>query len=209
MPSLRSTARAFRRAQPDLTRAALLALVAELWRVPVHERRMLALCLLEQYESLLLAQDIKLLERLLRESRGWALVDSLAAGSAGRLVQRFPALRSTLDRWSRDADFWLRRSALLALLPGLRRGNSEFERFSTYADRMLDEKEFFVRKAIGWVLRETSKHSPHDVATWLGPRIGRVSGVTLREALKYLPSATQRKLSKAYRVRPKPAPRSH
>jgi 3-methyladenine DNA glycosylase AlkD len=209
MPSLRRTARAFRRAQPELTHDALLALVTELWRVPVHERRMLALCLLEQYASLLVAQDIKLLERLLRESHGWALVDGLASGSVGRLVQRFPALRSTLDRWSRDADFWMRRSALLALLPGLRRGSADFARFSRYADLMLDEKEFFVRKAIGWVLRETSKHSPNDVAAWLGPRIGRVSGVTLREALKYLPSISQRKLSEAYRARPKSLRRSH
>jgi 3-methyladenine DNA glycosylase AlkD len=204
MPALRRTARAFRRAHADLTHDALLALVTELWRVRVHERRVLALCLLEQYASLLVAQDIKLLERLLREAQGWALVDGLASGTVGRLVQRFPALRATLDRWSKDADFWLRRSALLALLPGLRRGNRDFARFSKYADRMLDEPEFFVRKAIGWVLRETSKHSPDDVVAWLGPRIGRVSGVTLREALKYLPSISQRALSEAYRGRPKP-----
>ncbi len=51
---------------------------------------------------------------------------------------------------------------------------------------MLDEKEFFIRKAIGWVLRETSKHHPDEVYAWVLPRAGRASGVTLREVVKYL-----------------------
>jgi 3-methyladenine DNA glycosylase AlkD len=51
---------------------------------------------------------------------------------------------------------------------------------------MLDEREFFIRKAIGWVLRDTSRRRPDLVYAWLLPRAGRASGVTLREALKYL-----------------------
>ena len=51
---------------------------------------------------------------------------------------------------------------------------------------MLDEREFFIRKAIGWVLRETSKQRPELVYEWLLPRAHRASGVTIREAVKYL-----------------------
>jgi 3-methyladenine DNA glycosylase AlkD len=51
---------------------------------------------------------------------------------------------------------------------------------------MLEEKEFFVRKAIGWVLRETAKQRPQLVFEWVLPRAGRASGVTIREALKPL-----------------------
>ena len=54
---------------------------------------------------------------------------------------------------------------------------------------MLEEKEFFIRKAIGWVLREAGKRRPDEVAAWLAPRTGRASGVTMREAVKYLPAA--------------------
>jgi 3-methyladenine DNA glycosylase AlkD len=61
-------------------------------------------------------------------------------------------------------------------------------------DRATSEKaylksdlEFFIRKAIGWVLRETAKKRPALVAAWLEPRIRQLSGVTLREALKPLP----------------------
>lgn len=61
-----------------------------------------------------------------------------------------------------------------------------FERFSRYADAMLDDSEFFIRKAIGWVLRDTAKKRPDLVYRWLLPRSSRASGVTIREAVKPL-----------------------
>jgi len=101
-------------------------------------------------------------------------------------VDRDQRTGMVLDRWASDDDFWIRRSALLALLKGLRRGDGDFERFSRYADTMLDEKEFFIRKAIGWVLRETAKKRPQMVYEWLLPRANRLSGVTMREAVRWL-----------------------
>ena len=78
---------------------------------------------------------------------------------------------------------------MLALLRPLRRGEGDFQRFARYADRMLEEREFFIRKSIGWVLRETGKRQPDTVYAWLLPRAARASGVTVREAVKYLSSA--------------------
>ena len=54
----------------------------------------------------------------------------------------------------------MRRSALLALLPGIRAGQPDLPRFERYAIPMLAEKEFFIPKATGWVLREISKRDP-------------------------------------------------
>jgi 3-methyladenine DNA glycosylase AlkD len=56
---------------------------------------------------------------------------------------------------------------------------------------MLDEQEFFICKAIGWVLRDTARKRPDMIYEWLLPRAARASGVTLREAVKPL-SAAQR-----------------
>jgi 3-methyladenine DNA glycosylase AlkD len=142
--------------------------------------------LLERDVELLEATDIVLLERLLRESRTWALVDDLAANVVGPLVEIHPTAESTLDRWAADEDFWIRRSALLANLLALRRGEGDFERFGRYADSMLEEREFFIRKAIGWVLRDTARKRPDLVFEWLLPRAARASGVTVREAVKPL-----------------------
>jgi 3-methyladenine DNA glycosylase AlkD len=119
----------------------------------------------------------------------------------GPLLERYSALTRSIDRWSRDEDFWIRRSALLALLRPLRRGEGDFRRFGVYADRMLEEREFFIRKAIGWVLRETGKRRPGMVYRWLLPRVPRASGVTLREAVRYLePDQRQQILTKATRM---------
>ncbi len=159
-----------------------------LWEAPVHERRAAAAELLEQRVDLLRAEDIELLERLLRESRTWALVDNLAASVVGPLVEREESLGEVLDRWAKDSDFWIRRSALLAHLIALRQGRGDFDRFARYADPMLEEKEFFIRKAIGWVLRDTGKLRPELVYDWLLPRAPRAAGLTIREAVKYLPA---------------------
>ena len=100
-----------------------------------------------------------------------------------------------------DGDFWVRRSAMLALLIPLRQGEGDFDRFGRYADGMLEEKEFFIRKAIGWVLREVSKKRPELVFDWIAPRTHRASGVTMREAVKYLPAAQRDALMAAYKER--------
>src|SRR2546423_3751521 len=200
VPAMRVVAREVDKRHPDLDRGSVIALVRLLWATPQHERRMLAIELLRYHVEKLRAADLKLVERLLRESKSWAYVDELAYGVAGRLVQRFPDLLSTLDRWSADSDFWIRRSAMLALLPDLRRGAGDFERFSRYADQMLEEREFFIRKAIGWVLRETGHKRPHLVYRWLLPRCARASGVTVREAVGWLAPEQRETWLAAYRL---------
>ncbi len=160
---------------------------------------------LDRHPQLLERSDFRLLEQLIRESHTWALVDWLAIPVAGPLVERFPALNRTLDRWSRDGDFWVRRSAMLALLLPRRRGDGDFDRFGRYADRMLEEPEFFIRKAIGWVLRETSKKRPRLVFGWLMPRAIHASGVTVREAVKYLTQVQRDRVLAARRAPANPA----
>ncbi|HRC62260.1 MAG TPA: DNA alkylation repair protein [Dehalococcoidia bacterium] len=195
---MRSVLRAYLQARDRLDHDALVELVGALWDRPIHERRALAVSLLERQRRLLGAEDLPLLERLLRDALTWAYVDALAVHVVGWLVERHPELSATLDRWAADPDFWIRRSALLALLPPLRRGTGDFERFARYADAMLEEREFFIRKAIGWVLREASKSQPELVYAWVAPRTHRTSGVTIREAVKYLPKAQRAALLAAY-----------
>jgi 3-methyladenine DNA glycosylase AlkD len=186
------------RARRPMVHDDLVALVSELWREPLFERRMAAAILLERGVSTLSANDLPLIERLLRESRTWALVDWIAGDVVARMRIADPGVEPTLARWATDDDFWIRRSALLAHLRRLRAGE-ELGAFAEYADALLDEKEFFIRKAIGWVLREAGKRRPEEVTGWLEPRTHRASGVTLREAVKYLPEPDAERLMLAYR----------
>ena len=183
----------------------LVGLVEALWSGSIFDRRMAASVLLDLRSGLLDRHDLPLLERLLRDSRTWALVDGLAADVVGSILAADEAgTTPVLDRWARDEDFWIRRSALLAWLKPLRRG-APLDRFLAYADAMLEEKEFFISKAIGWVLREVGKRRPSEVSDWLAPRTHRASGVTMREATKYLPKPDGERLMQAYRER-QPAP---
>ena len=198
--TVRQIRTAVRQVAPSLDRAGLLAVVDELWTGPLFDRRLAAALLLDARDDLLEPADLALLERLIRASHTWALVDVLAGDVAGALLVRHPDVADGLDRWSADEDFWLRRSSLLALRRPLKRG-LPLDRFLRYADAMLDEKEFFVRKAIGWVLREEGKRRPDEVVAWLTPRTHRASGVTMREAVKYLPPDDRESLMAAYKNR--------
>ena len=198
LPSLRGIVKGFTSTHREITHNELTDLVKALWSRPVHECRMAAIMLLEQHRRLLGARDLALIELMIRGSLTWAYVDPLAGDLAGSLVILHPNAVSRLDRWSTDPNFWVRRSALLAMMEPLRQG-ADFERFGAYADAMLDEKEFFIRKAIGWVLRETSKRRPAEVYRWLLPRADRASGVTLREAVKYLDAADRDSILRASR----------
>jgi 3-methyladenine DNA glycosylase AlkD len=179
----------------------VVAFAADLWQRPVFELRAAAVEALSRREKTLSAEDLPFLERLIRESGTWALVDGLAGDVAGSVVAREPdAAMPILDRWAADPDFWVRRSALLAELKPLK-GGASFDRFARHADALLDEKEFFIRKAIGWVLRETGKRRPDEVIAWLAPRTHRASGVTMREAVRYLPDPWPAELMAAYKAK--------
>lgn len=191
VPDTRSTVRAALR-EADLGHDEAIDLARELWAIPVHERRTAATMVLIRTQDHLGAGDADAIEGFLRESRTWALVDPLAGDLAGPLSERDSGFDPVLKRWSVDEDFWIRRSALLAHLRPLRQGRGDFDRFARFADEMLEEKEFFIRKAIGWVLRDTAKQRPELVFDWLLPRARRASGVTIREAVKPL-SEDQRK----------------
>jgi 3-methyladenine DNA glycosylase AlkD len=198
LPALRGVAVA---AAKGLDRERTLALVEELWHEPVHERRMAAIEILIRNTPLLTETDLPVAERLIRASHTWAYVDALATKVVGGLVTRYPALATTLDEWAGDENFWIRRTSLLALLPGIRSGGPDLERLSRYGDALIGEREFFIRKALGWVLRELAKSDPEWVTTWVRDRVAVVSGVTIREAVRHLPEKDRDDLLTAYRTR--------
>jgi len=76
---------------------------------------------------------------------------------------------------------------MLSLLVPLRNGEGDFALFAEIAAPLLEEKEFFLRKAIGWILREVSKKRPRLTFDFLKEHRARVSGLTLREGARHLP----------------------
>ncbi len=197
---LRAVAGAFSAGHPEIDRSALLEIVQALWQRPIFELRAVAVALLERRPGDLVAGDLELVEDLLRRSHTWALVDWLCTKVAAPLVERQPdSAAVVLERWSRDGDFWVRRASMLAQLPALRAGGGDFGLFASFASRMVGEKEFFIRKAIGWVLRDVSKKRPDLAFAFLAEHVHEVSGLTLREGSKYLPKEQRETLFRARR----------
>lgn len=196
VPDMRRVVTSALRGYPDLDGEAVLAWAVALWREPVFERRIAAVELLQQATARLSGQHLAAVEELIRDSFTWALVDGLACNVAGAIALRDPGVSwRRIDAWARDGDFWVRRSALLTLLPGIRSGKPELTRFTRYAESMLAEKEFFIRKAIGWVLREIARRDPEFTAEWTENHIFEMSGVTFREAVRRLPLSEAERLT--------------
>jgi 3-methyladenine DNA glycosylase AlkD len=107
-------------------------------------------------------QDIRLFEYMLTHKSWWDTVDFIAVKLVGNYFKHYPNLRDKeLNRWIDSGHMWLQRSALLYQLKYKDQVDTDF---LTYAIQSLSaSKEFFIRKAIGWVLREYSRTNPEWV----------------------------------------------
>jgi 3-methyladenine DNA glycosylase AlkD len=196
VPNIRREAKAFARAHSALDRKSLRALAEAAWASGVHELRSVAIGILEQHLAALKSADAAWLIGLVERSDTWAHVDWLAVKVIGALTARDPALARQVDRWAKHESFWVRRTALLSFHDELRAGRGDFEHFARLAATLVNEREFFIRKAIGWVLRSVALRRPELVVAFVDERAGALSGVTFREATRRLPAAAQRRLER-------------
>ena len=166
---------------------ALVGVVDALYATDWFDLHSAAIGLIERKRKLVGPDDAPWLIALVRRSACWAHVDWIAAKIVPHALPARP--HALLRRWARDDDFWVRRTALLAQLDALRAGGGDFTLFAELAVPMLGEKEFFIRKAIGWILRDTSRKRPELVRDFVAAHRGEMSGLTLREATRRLPEA--------------------
>ncbi len=197
MPDIRRAANDFAREHRELTHAELRKIVDELWSTDVFELRSAGIALLSKYAELLRERDLPWLLGFVRRSKTWAHVDWLAADVIGGVVGESRTALRRLPSWGRDDNFWVRRTALLAQLRPLSHEAGDFALFARLAAPMLGEREFFIRKAVGWVLREVSKKRPDLTFVFLREHRDEVSGLTLAEGAKYLPATQRRQLGLA------------
>ena len=192
--SIRAAVREYCDAHPDLTRGDLRAIAESLYATDVHELRAAAIGVLERKRETLDDRDSPWLIAIVRKSKSWAYVDWIAPKVIGDVIAREPRARKRLTVWAKDPNFWVRRAALLAEHDALRAGTGDFVLWSRLAASMLDEREFFIRKAIGWVLREVSKKRPELTYAFLKKHRDRVSRLSLLEGAKYLPAPKRQAL---------------
>ncbi len=160
----------------------------------VHQEKTLAIKIIELYPEHLDIRAMPMLEKMLGECTGWDHADEIANHLVCEVIGKDKKAYSYLKKWSGSDNFWMRRAALISQILLFREGKGDKELFFRFAESMIEEKEFFIRKAIGWTLREMSKADPEAVYGFLMQVKGRASGLTLREGAKRLPEGMRKKV---------------
>ena len=154
------------------------------WRQEPRELQYVGMDLLRAGAKNLRPDDLAGLRHFVETKSWWDTVDSLAAHSVGRLVANNRELSAEMDRWIDDDNIWVARTAILHQLSW--KGAAEPERLFDYAKRRADDTEFFIRKALGWALRNLARVEPELVRTFVDRHRDELSGLTIREATKHL-----------------------
>jgi 3-methyladenine DNA glycosylase AlkD len=202
MPTLRRIARAWVKANKRADIDDVTALAARLWDSDWHEERSLAILLLEYRSSDLTLEHLPLIEKMINEAVGWAHLDAIATAVVGALIDNDPATLDYLPRWAQSDSFWVRRAAVLAQNIQFRRGEGNFDLFTQLVVPMFaegknwsKEERFFIRKAVGWSLRELVLAQPERVFNFVKQHQSKMSGLTFREATRKLPDDLRAQLA--------------
>jgi 3-methyladenine DNA glycosylase AlkD len=157
-----------------------------LWReASFREERYAAIALtgLRQYAPHRTMTSIPMFEEMIVTGAWWDFVDWIAGRQLGEILRGEPSRMSKLmRRWSRDPHMWKRRSAILCQL-GFKR-ETDLKLLYDCIEPNLEDKQFFIRKAIGWALRQYAWTDPREVKRYVKANKSRLSGLSVRQALK-------------------------
>jgi 3-methyladenine DNA glycosylase AlkD len=186
-PAFRALIRELARTHPPADRAAWERDVAALWEGPERDLQWAAVDWAQSFRRRRFVDlaAVPLFERMVREGAWWDLVDGIAVKLVGQVVaDHREEMRPVLLRWIEDPDLWIRRTALLAQHD--HRAETDTDMLLDFCRRQASDKSFWIRKAIGWVLRQHAKTDPALVRAFLAEQGDRLSGLSRREAAKHL-----------------------
>ncbi len=160
--------------------------VEDLWRNATHREELYAALDLADHPRFKQYQDLELLplyQEMIVTGAWWDLVDRLATWRIGHLLRHFPeSMTPILDQWSMDDDLWLRRTAILAQLKS--KQHTDPGLLKRWIEPSLEHQDFFLRKGIGWALREFAKTEPNWVIQYVRQHATAMSPLSIREALR-------------------------
>ncbi len=169
------------------TAADLLSVAEALWEMPEREFQYVAVDLLAKHHRQLGVDSLSHLLQLVQRRAWWDTVDGLA-GVVGDILLRArarqPEVQRQMDDWLGHRSLWVRRVAMLHQLGW--KAQADQARLFRYALALAPETEFFIRKAIGWALRDHARTQPEAVRAFLAEHAHVFSGLTRREAGKHL-----------------------
>jgi len=173
------------------------ALASALWRGPLFEERAAAIELLRRKPLARDAGTWRLACGWVDSATGWALSDSLASGPIASEVAARPERFAELLSWTRSPNAWRRRASTYALRPWFRSG--DLDRPFQLLERLLDDPERWVQRAVGTWLRECWKRDPNRTERFLRREVRRLAPVTITVATERAPKRLRAELRRANR----------
>lgn len=184
-PARKAFVRDFIRSYKELLPANFKSLVTLLWRDEHRECQYIAMEIMGRHIKYITADDLVWVEDLIIHKSWWDTVDYLASTIVGYIFKKHQNLREEkIEYWISSGMLWLQRTALLYQLKYGQQTDEEIL-FRTIR-RLTGGKEFFINKAIGWALRQYSKYNPQAVRQFVDTYQAELSGLSIREASKYL-----------------------
>ncbi|MFX0556364.1 DNA alkylation repair protein [Maribacter sp. CXY002] len=164
-------------------KSELETIVTILWNKPEREFQLFAQELVSKYTRVFEIKDLSLLEYMVTHKSWWDTVDYIAAKLMSAYFKLYPSLiDSAIEKWLSSGNIWLQRCCILYQLKS--KDKIDIKRLEYIIKKLLGSKEFFINKAIGWVLREYSKTNPNWVINFVAKN--NLTPLSKREALRLL-----------------------
>lgn len=162
----------------------LKATLLLLWELDHREFHYAALDLALKYRRLFVPSDLEFFKVLITRKSWWDTVDHLAINLVGFLASKHSETVVLLNDWVKGDCMWVHRTALLFQIHW--KEKTQEDMLFDCCKALMHEKEFFIRKAIGWALRQYSKVRPEPVKRFIDVHRAYLSGLSIREGSKYL-----------------------
>lgn len=192
LPTVRALCKAGFAEVPLPSAEAWQGLALALWRAAAFRE--------ERYAAIILTGDrrarafqapatLPMYEEMIVGGAWWDYVDEIATHRLGSLLARHPApIRAAMLAWSRSDDLWKRRSSIICQTT--RKADTDVDLLYACIEASLGSREFFLRKAIGWALRQYARTDPEEVRRYVAANHDRLSPLSRREALRRIGDGT-------------------
>ncbi|MBN2668735.1 MAG: DNA alkylation repair protein [Bacteroidales bacterium] len=159
------------------------AIVNLFWKMPEREFHYFAMHIIEKHKRKLAPSHLEFILDLIVKNSWWDSIDWLAPHFVGKILKDFPELREEyVPQWIASDNIWINRTAILFQLKYKK--DTDFNLLIEIIESLKHHKEFFVKKAIGWVLREYSKTNPEAVLQYIEQ--AQLQALSEKEGLKHI-----------------------
>lgn len=168
-----------------MEKCELMKVLLEAWKYDQREFQMYALDLMDKNKKEFSIEDLDFLAQLIQNKSWWDTIDLIASKIVGQILKdNKETCIDILKNWATHENFWIRRTAILASLKQKDQTDTDFISYCILNN--LGTTEFFINKAIGWILREYSKTDKIWVSNFIDQYRLQLSGLSIREGSKYL-----------------------